>query len=72
MKKCGFTGVLAVIILIIGGLNWGLVGAFNFNLVEYLFGSMPMVIKIIYIVVGLAAIIKLFMMLKHIGHHEAE
>lgn len=48
---------LALILVIVGALNWGLVGAFNFNLVAYLFGTLaPLVAKIVYIAVGIAAI----------------
>lgn len=48
--------IIAAILVIIGGLNWGLVGAFDFNLVQTLFGSLPLLVKAIYILVGLAAI----------------
>lgn len=41
---------------IIGGLNWGLVGLFDFNLVAFIFGQMSMLSRIVYIVVGLAAV----------------
>jgi uncharacterized protein len=47
-------GVL--VLLIVGGLNWGLVGAFNFNLVTTLFGTVSVVTTVIYVAVGLAAI----------------
>ncbi len=43
-------------LLIVGGLNWGLVGLFNWNLVEALFGAWPLVVKVVYILVGVAAI----------------
>lgn len=43
-------------LVIIGGLNWGLVGLFNWNLVEALFGGWPMLVKIIYILVGLSTV----------------
>ncbi len=43
-------------IVLIGALNWGLVGAFNFNLIGFLFGDMTYVSRIIYMLVGLAAI----------------
>jgi len=46
---------VALILLIIGGLNWGLVGLFNFNLVSFLFGG-SLVGKLIYILVGISAI----------------
>ena len=40
----------------IGALNWGLVGAFDFNLVEAVFGADSAVTMVIYIIVGLAAV----------------
>lgn len=49
--------LIAYIILIIGGLNWGLVGIFNFNLVTAIFGAYPAVGTIIvYCLVALSAI----------------
>lgn len=47
---------VALVLLIIGGLNWGLVGLFNFNLVESIFGAASLVTRIIYILVGLSAL----------------
>lgn len=47
---------VAFIILLIGGLNWGLVGLFNFNLVEYISMKNKMVEKAIYILVLLSTI----------------
>lgn len=48
---------LILILLIIGGLNWGLIGFFSFNLVSAIFGTDLVIIsRIIYAVVGLAAI----------------
>lgn len=47
---------IALILLIVGGLNWGLVGAFNFDLVATLFGQGSGLSRIVYILVGLAAI----------------
>lgn len=43
------------ILLIVGGLNWGL-EAFDYNLVEMLLGSWPSVVMIVYVLVGLSAI----------------
>lgn len=48
---------LSLIILIIGGINWGLVGFFDFDLVATLFGRMSIFSRIIYSIVGLSAII---------------
>ncbi len=47
---------IAFIILAIGGLNWGLVGIFNFNLVEWIFGGYNAGSMIIYILVLLSVI----------------
>ena len=47
---------LALILIIIGGLNWGLVGIFGFDLVAWAFGGQGTVIsRIIYIVIALSA-----------------
>lgn len=43
-------------LLAIGGLNWGLVGIFNFDLVAAIFGEMSIFSRIIYALVGLAAL----------------
>lgn len=51
--------IIAGVLLIIGGLNWGLVGLFDFNLVGYVFGSMPMMGKLVYDLVGLSAVYKI-------------
>jgi uncharacterized membrane protein YuzA (DUF378 family) len=47
---------IALIVLAIGGLNWLLVGAFDFDLVATLFGEMSALSRIVYVLVGLAAI----------------
>ncbi|RYY96327.1 MAG: DUF378 domain-containing protein [Comamonadaceae bacterium] len=47
---------LAIVLLIVGGLNWGLVGLFDVDLVAMLFGQGTTVARAVYILVGLAAI----------------
>lgn len=48
---------IALVIAIIGGLNWGCVGLFRFDLVAYLFGGQTATVsRVIYTLVGLAAI----------------
>lgn len=48
---------IALVLAIIGGLNWGLVGLFRFDLVAYLFGGQTATVsRVIYTLVGLAAI----------------
>ena len=46
----------ALTIVIIGAINWGLIGFFNFNLVSFLFGSMSWISRIIYAIVGLCGL----------------
>lgn len=55
---------VAVVLVIVGGLNWGLVGAFNFDLVATLFGVMSALSKIVYVLVGLAALYMIYMATK--------
>lgn len=50
---------IALVLMIIGGINWGLVGAFDFDLVARLFGEMTTLSRAIYILVGLAALYSL-------------
>ena len=51
---------IAMSLLIIGGLNWGLVGLFNFDLVAALFGEMSLLSRVVYTVVGLSAMYSVF------------
>ncbi|MCR4368468.1 MAG: DUF378 domain-containing protein [archaeon] len=48
--------LIAGILVIIGGINWGLVGLLNLNLVEAIFGSFDPLAQIIYVLVGLSAL----------------
>lgn len=60
MKSKGTIYCVAMILLIIGGINWGLVGLLNLDLVALLLGSMPLVQKLVYILVGLAGVFVAF------------
>ncbi|MBU6373301.1 MAG: DUF378 domain-containing protein [Alphaproteobacteria bacterium] len=51
--------IITLILVIIGGINWGLVGAFNFDLVAALFGVDSGVSNLVYILVGLSALYQL-------------
>ena len=48
--------MVTFILVILGALNWGLVGLFNVNLVTMLVGTMPSAARIVYIVIGLSAL----------------
>jgi hypothetical protein len=47
---------IALVLIIIGAINWGLIGFFNFNLVSTIFGDMSMISRIIYGLVGISGL----------------
>lgn len=49
-------GILTAVLIVIGGLNWGLVGFLNFDLVATVFGDMSALARLVYVLVGLSAI----------------
>jgi uncharacterized membrane protein YuzA (DUF378 family) len=53
--------IIALALIVIGGLNWGMVGLFDFNLVSALFGVDTFVSNLVYILVGLAALYSLYL-----------
>jgi len=55
---------VAMVLMIIGGLNWGLVGAADLDLVAMLLGDMSMAARAVYMLVGLAALYGLYVMSK--------
>ncbi len=56
MRKFSILDWVTVVLVIIGGINWGLVGLFGFDLVAFIFGLMTVLSRIVYILVGLSAI----------------
>ncbi len=52
--------VLTLTLLVVGGLNWGLVGLFNFDLVSTLFGPMSFLSRTVYALVGISAVVQAF------------
>ena len=52
--------IIAFILTVIGALNWGLVGGFNFDLVATVFGEMSLLSRIVYILVGVSGLFLLF------------
>jgi len=51
---------VAMVLLIVGGLNWGLVGLFNYDLVAALFGTQSPLARVVYVLVGLAALYSIY------------
>lgn len=64
MNKLSGLDWVATILVIIGGLNWGLVGIMNYDLVASIFGDMSAISRVVYVLVGLAAIYLLIILPK--------
>ncbi|MFA5009042.1 MAG: DUF378 domain-containing protein [Candidatus Paceibacterota bacterium] len=56
MNKLNSFDWLALILVIIGGINWGIYGIWGYDLVAVIFGSIAIIAKIIYILVGISAV----------------
>ena len=56
MNKLSTLDWIAIILVIVGGLNWGLVGILNFDLVAAILGDMSVLSRIVYTVVGLCSV----------------
>jgi len=56
MKNLHALDWIALALVIIGGINWGLVGLFGFDLVATLFGSFSVISRIVYVLVGLSSV----------------
>lgn len=59
MKKHTTIEAIAAVLLVIGGLNWGLIGLFRWDLFAAIFGDMTPLTRILYTVVGLAAVYRI-------------
>ena len=57
---------IALVFTIIGAINWGLIGIFDFNLVESLLGTGSMLSRIVYVIVGICGIINVGILFNHI------
>lgn len=56
MNKLNILDWVALVLVIVGGLNWALVGLFSFDLVATIFGDMSILSRIVYVLVGLSAV----------------
>jgi len=59
-----------LILIIIGAINWGLIGFFNFDLVAALFGNMSSISKIIYVLVGIGGLYSISFFAKSQYNHD--
>lgn len=62
--------VTALVITIIGAINWGLISLFRFDLVKFLFGDMSMLSRIVYIIVGLSGLYLITFFAKIFSDHD--
>ena len=56
MKKLSAIDWVALVLVLVGALNWGLVGVFKFDLVKEIFGDMSTLSRIVYTLVGISAV----------------
>lgn len=57
---------VCLVLAIVGCLNWGLVGIFNFNLVEFLFGDGTILTRVVYVIVAISGLINIGILGKEI------
>jgi len=55
--------IVALVLMVIGAVNWGLIGLFGFNLVSAIFGEMTVLTRSIYVLVGLAGLFGIAMLM---------
>ena len=60
--------IITLVLLIVGGLNWGLVGLFDFDLVAAIFGPMSPLSRVVYVLVGLSALWQIVALARPIPH----
>ncbi|PDT47729.1 MULTISPECIES: DUF378 domain-containing protein [Sinorhizobium] len=65
-----FISILTLLLVIVGGLNWGLVGLFGFDLVAAIFGAGSGLARIVYILVGLSAVWQIIPLFSAMGSGE--
>ena len=65
MKNSQVVEVIALIILVIGGLNWGLIGLFQWNFIGSVFGFTSVLTRTIYTLAGIAAVYRVLLWAKN-------
>ena len=58
---------IALVFTIIGAIVWGLIGLFDFNLVEFIFGDNSILSRIVYTIVGICGLINIGLLVQKIG-----
>lgn len=71
MKKMGTVGWIAMVLVLVGALNWGLVGFFSWDLVAAIFGEASTIARIVYALVGVSALYMVITMAMGGGEKES-
>lgn len=61
---------IALVFTIIGALNWGLIGIFDFNLVDAIFGDGSLLSRLVYTIVGIAGLINIGLLFTEYKEHK--
>ena len=57
---------VALVFTIIGAIVWGLIGLFDFNLVEFIFGQNSVLSRVVYTIVGICGLINIGLLIEHL------
>ena len=63
---------IALVFTIIGAINWGLIGLFDFNLVTMLFQEGSFLTRLIYIIIGICGLLNIVILFKHLEFEQKE
>ena len=63
---------ICLVFVIIGAINWGLIGLFDFNLVDTIFEAGSILSKVIYTLVGVSGLVSIGILFHHIDSHPME
>jgi hypothetical protein len=69
--KLNVVDIVAYVLAVVGGLNWGLVGFFKYNLVDKIFGVSSTASRVIYALVGIAALYMIYLLFKLLSKPKA-
>lgn len=64
MKNQHLVSTIALILMLVGGISWGLVGVFGFEIISTVFGVDSSLTRIIYVLIGLSALYRIYMWAK--------
>jgi len=56
MRRLSGFGWFCLVLMMIGGINWGIIGFFNYNVIGQIFQAAPGIVRLIYAIVGLATL----------------